>query len=274
MGRFELAALSPHASWSSLSNYQQCSWRYYLEKVVQIPETPALYFAGGSAVHTATEEFDRGSDLPPRSLFLDAFEKEIADRIDETGIPLDQWRVGGRATKANPDKENYEWWRREGPVMVQAWVDWRARCGWELWWPSADVPGIELALHVTMGGVPVKMFIDRVFVTPGGQLKVLDIKSGSSEPDSYNQLGLYACGLELTFGVRPQLGGYWMARKGEVGQVFDLEHLTPELMGGWISDWDRARKAGIFIPHPTRLCRTCGVKDYCAAVGGTKAGTL
>jgi len=275
---FHPEELSAHASYSSLSTFLDCGERYRLQKVVKITEIPAWFFVGGSAVHAATEEYDRGSVLSAEELFIKHFEKEVAERKAHSDVPEEDWSAGGKATKAWPERQNRAWWVANGPAMVQDWMDWRARCGWQLWSPTEDPnAGIELAMMVTLGDIPVKMFVDRVFITGDGQLVVTDIKSGSSEPESATQLGLYACGLELTFGLRPQLGGYWMARKkggGDMGQVYDLEHLTPALMGRWISDWNRARRAGIFIPHPTRWCRTCGVRDYCAAVGGKKAGEV
>lgn len=268
----EPAELPVHASYSSLSSYLDCGWRYYLERVAKIPESPAWYFIGGSAVHSATEAFDRGATETAEGLFMEAFERELAERKANSDVPEELWLAGGKPTKEWPERHNRAWWLAKGPAMVQGWIDWRARCGWEIWSPSEDpTVGVELALHVDLGGVPVKMFIDRVMVTRDGQLIVVDIKTGMTEPESATQLGLYACGLELTFGIRPQLGGYWMAKSGDLGQVADLDHLTPALMGGWINDWNRARRAGIFIPHPTRRCRTCGVRDYCAAVGGKKA---
>ena len=229
MGQFELAGLPPHASYSSFTSYLQCGERYRLEKVVKIPETPAWWFLGGTAVHSATEAYDLGTDLSVRELFLSFFEEEIARQKKHSDVPEDEWRASGKPTKANPRKQDRDWWRNEGPVMVQAWIDWRQRSGWQVWTTPDGDQAIELALNVEMGGIPVKMHIDRIMVTPAGQLVVVDIKSGASEPDNCNQLGLYACGVELAFGLRPSLGGYWMARKGETGQVWDLEHLTPAL---------------------------------------------
>ena len=267
--------LPSHGSYSSLSSYLDCGWRYYLERVQKIPENPAWYFIGGSAVHAATEAHDRGVLDAAEKLFHDAFERELAERMATTDVPEELWIAGGKATKEFPEKHNRAWWLAKGPAMVQGWIDWRQRSGWQIWSPTEEANlGVELALMVNLGDVPVKMFIDRVMVTPDGQLVVVDIKTGMTEPESATQLGLYACGLELTFGIRPQLGAYYLAKSGDLGQVADLDHLTPALMGSWISDWNKARRAGIFIPHPTRRCRTCGVRDYCAAVGGKKASEV
>jgi hypothetical protein len=51
--------LPPHVSYSSLTTYLDCGWKYYLTRVEKVSEIPAWYLVGGSAVHVATELYDR-----------------------------------------------------------------------------------------------------------------------------------------------------------------------------------------------------------------------
>ena len=51
--------LPSHVSYSSMTTWIDCGWKYYLSRVVKEPEQPAWYFVGGSALHTATEMYDR-----------------------------------------------------------------------------------------------------------------------------------------------------------------------------------------------------------------------
>lgn len=51
--------LPEHISYSSLTTWLSCGWSYYLNRVKKIQELPAWWFYGGSAVHRATEEWDR-----------------------------------------------------------------------------------------------------------------------------------------------------------------------------------------------------------------------
>lgn len=269
-----LADLPVHVSYSSYSQFLQCGWKYYLERTLKLPTVPAWWNIGGHAVHAATEVYDHGSKATADDLFAVGFEEEYDKVRNVSDVPEEEWLAGGRVSTKYPNKQDKQWWLEQGPVMVQAWIDWRARSGWQLWEACSGQLAIEMAMNIDLGGLPVKMYVDRVMITPDGQLVVVDIKTGVFEPESDLQLGFYACGLERVFGMRPQLGGYWMARKGDIGQVHNLDHLTPELLGTWVSTWDRARKAGIFMPHPTRLCRACGVREYCAAVGGAKSGSV
>lgn len=48
-----------YVSYSRLSSWLSCGKRYELEKLAGVVEVPAWYFVGGSAVHQATEDFDR-----------------------------------------------------------------------------------------------------------------------------------------------------------------------------------------------------------------------
>lgn len=48
-----------HISYSSLTTWLDCGWKYFLSRVKQEPEAPAWWFYGGTAVHNATETYDR-----------------------------------------------------------------------------------------------------------------------------------------------------------------------------------------------------------------------
>lgn len=51
--------LPAHISYSALTTYLDCGWKYYLTRIVQVDEQPAWYLVGGSAVHAATEAYDK-----------------------------------------------------------------------------------------------------------------------------------------------------------------------------------------------------------------------
>jgi putative RecB family exonuclease len=51
--------LPAHISYSSMTTFLDCGHLYFLTRVVGLEEPPAWWFAGGSAVHEATEEYDR-----------------------------------------------------------------------------------------------------------------------------------------------------------------------------------------------------------------------
>lgn len=48
-----------HVSYSSLSDWLRCGKMFQLKRLCGLPERPAWWNIGGSAVHTATEQYDR-----------------------------------------------------------------------------------------------------------------------------------------------------------------------------------------------------------------------
>ena len=142
-------------------------------------------------------------------VWLESFDREKTSQIGSTGVETALWRAGGRATKANPNREDETWWKYEGRQMLDRWVAWRTGThGWKLWSDVSGIPAVEIGLNPVLGGVTVQMHIDRVFITPENELVILDLKTGQRTPSSDLQLAFYAAGMEKTFGIRPKYGTY------------------------------------------------------------------
>lgn len=203
-----------------------------------------------------------------RSLFLQGFYAERAQYAQHHSQDI---RAGGKATRANPDKEDELWWLSAGPEMVQRWMDWRTSSDWKIWRTPQDQPAIELELQPTWAGVPVRMFVDRVFVLPTGVLVVVDLKSGARSPQSDLQLAWYACGIKSVYNVDVSYGAYWDARKGLMSDISTLTNITVGLVEVWVSKFVQAKTHEIYLPNLSHFCRACGVNRYCAAFGGARA---
>lgn len=264
----------PHLSYSSLTSWLDCGERYRLERVVGVTQSPAWWFLGGSAVHTATELHDIGDAAPAVDLFHVAWTKERA-RID---APDSAFRSGGRrVSKDWPNKENDAWWLHHGPLMVQSWIDWRVN---NPQWQILDIagqsedgrderPGIEVPFQLAYGDTQIQGYIDRVMVnTDTGQVSVVDIKSGSRDPASALQLGVYSRGLAQQYGLTATIGAYWMARRGDLGHTHSLLHFTDDRLAAWFGKAKVGIENEVFIPHVTSFCNTCAVAPHCVAVGG------
>jgi putative RecB family exonuclease len=48
-----------YISYSQYETYLSCGEKYRLSRIVKVPEQPAWYLIGGSAVHEATEAYDK-----------------------------------------------------------------------------------------------------------------------------------------------------------------------------------------------------------------------
>jgi hypothetical protein len=188
---------------------------------------------------------------------------ETAWNESKGDLDLSNARVGGRVTKANPNKEDVTFWQSQGPRWVEGYIEWRkANHNWKIWVAPDGNPGIELALTPTVAGVPVKMIIDRVFDVDG-QLVICDLKTSQQTPSSSLQLGFYKMGIEQTFGIEVKWGNYYMARGNGTSEMVDLSSYTFDKMEYLIEKFDVARKAGVFLPNTNNCQYMCGLTEYC-----------
>jgi len=207
----------------------------------------------------------------PEELWSTYWEANLArQRAVQGQEDTSTWRAGGRATIANPNKEDGDWWQANGLNMVNNWVSFRnAEHNLELWVTPQGVPAIELVFNMNLDGVMVKGALDRMMVLPNGDLVVLDIKSGARMPSSDFQLGIYAVAMEEVFGVRPKYGLYWDARKGATSELINLDKWTRETVSEIVGMFDKARRAGIFIPNFDH-CKMCNFTNDCKYQNGDK----
>lgn len=270
-------------SHSQLSNYLQCSWSFRLKRIKRVQERPSTWLVGGKAFHAVSEVFDRATwqedDLTgwvaDRDQWVNAFDDQlemfVQEQLDETGVPVEDWRSAGRKTKDKPNGEDLAWWRTAGRDFTLKYIDWRAASNDTLRIASVEGnPAIELQVDMPLGGVPVIGYIDRVFRDPtSGVLEIVDMKSGSRTPDSDLQLGQYSVQAERLFhGEQISWGAYYDARKGVLGEPIDLTRYTPDNLGQMYRNLDRAVEQSLFIPNQSSMCKACSVRDACIFQGG------
>lgn len=195
--------------------------------------------------------------------FRETLEAEIAK------APSGEWRAGGRATKAFPNKEDKTWWLAEGPTMVHNYYNWRQQNpNLDIWHTPEGVPAIELGISVTLpGDVTLKSYIDRVFVDKStGQTMIVDLKTGKP-PQAGLQLAVYRLALQEQFGEAPTYGAFWMGRQGTLDKVYDLNTYPIPMVQRWMRDVKKAIDMQIFVPHINMMCDYCGVRKFCYAHG-------
>lgn len=189
-------------------------------------------------------------------LWTKAWAKETKD------IDLTLARVAGRSTKANPNKEDAAWWAEQGPQWVDNYISWRkSNTNWKIWKTPQGARAIEIELNPVIADVPVKMVIDRVFEVDG-ELIIVDLKTSARRPISDLQLGFYKVGLEMMLGVKVNQGNYWMSRDSGTGEMIDLSRYTQDTLEYFVDGFDKARKAGIFLPN-LQSCSFCGLTEHC-----------
>jgi hypothetical protein len=210
-----------------------------------------------------------GMDFDPVESFRHAFSKAISAEVDRSGFGIGDWFPSGRQSPLNAA----DWWWDNGPDLVRKYIDWyEASDDISVWTAPDGRPAVELDLTVRFGEVDVQMVIDQVLQV-GSALVVTDLKTGAKAPESSLQLGIYACGIERAYGIRPKYGAYWMHRSDNPFKPVPLdgyEHSIRYLTGEF-ARFSRARTAGAYVANPGKQCDRCPVAHACIAAGGKDA---
>jgi CRISPR/Cas system-associated exonuclease Cas4 (RecB family) len=115
--------------------------------------------------------------------------------------------------------------------------------------------------------------IDRLFTGPFG-LVLLDIKSGSQMPKDDLQLAVYRLALQESHGFKVMWGMYFDARKAQTSASYNLTKWPKERVDYIFRSVRTMQEQGIFLANPSNLCSACGVREYCATMGGSLAHTV
>lgn len=264
-----------HMSNSQLSSWLHCGKSYQLKRVFNAPSIPSVWLAGGVSLHDTICDINLASvgeleDVDPVHRFQTYFDAFVENQIAESGIPMDQWRVAGRATKEKPNKEDFNWWRFEGARQAQEYKTWLRLSDWKIF-VNEGKGMAEFETTATFGGMEVKGFADALMVSPDGELVIVDFKSGTRVPSNKFQLGLYTAAIERALNIPVSKGAYMMTRKTEMTDLFDLSRFTPRYFDNVFSMAKIALENDVYIPNPGDACNMCDVSDYCYSVGGALA---
>lgn len=258
-----------YRSYSQLTEYMKCGESYRLSRRVGVKEQPSVWLPGGTAFHETTERYDR-DNLTNGSLtqtWHEEWQRAVQEQIDKADDEFKDpatWRVAGRK------KETMDWWEVNGEAMCISYRLWRETSNLEL----VDFDGsllVEAEMMPTLGGIPVKMFADRVFADQHGQILVVDLKTGSSKQPSSLQLGVYKIGLEKLVGLPVEWGAFYNARKGELYPPMRLDQWTEDRIGMLFATFDQQERAGQYLPNIGSHCEyMCSVREFCIYQGGRR----
>ena len=266
-----------HLSFSAMSSYADCGERYKLERMHLNNGTWFATVAGG-VIHGMIQRKLLGEDVKADE-FEELFKSAIQGQLDR-GVEL---KASGRKNKevsfsGGPNKRDHGWWSEFGPQIYEAFIRWIEEHDEleVLRNVDGDPIGVELEFNIELGEVPVKGFVDAVFVNnETGQLFCVDWKTGSA-PKGALQLDTYALALEKVLGVLPDWAGfcypYWSKTNGRVEVNVPDWHYTGTVSEDYMDylyrQSRRGIEEGIFLPSPSNLCAGCGVRDFCRAQDG------
>lgn len=250
-------ALSP----SRAADFRSCPLKFRYRTIDRLPEPPSAAAARGTLVHAALERM---------------FQAESAERTTErtTASLPDLWAemLTARPELAGlPEVSDLPTWFEAAAALVRTYFTMEDPTGFQ---PEA----CELHLEATVGdGVPVRGIIDRVDVSPGGLIRIVDYKTGRSPAPAWADSALFQ--LKFYALMLYRLRGVVVARLRLIylGNAQFLEY-TPDEAGLLAFErtvetlWAairRATESGDFPPKRSRLCDWCAFKPFCPEFGGT-----
>jgi putative RecB family exonuclease len=123
----------------------------------------------------------------------------------------------------------------------------------------------------------IRGYIDRLDVSPAGDLRVVDYKTGGAPREAFEgralfQLKFYALVLWRTRGVVPRVLRLLYLKDAEIcdysPDAEELERFERTLVA-LSSAVERAKREQDFRPKPSRLCGWCSHQRFCPEFGGT-----
>jgi putative RecB family exonuclease len=260
------SAASPATSGLALSpsrarDFKQCPLKYRLRAIDRVPERPARHAVRGTVVHAVLESLfglpsgERGA-ARAAALIRPVWEQVLEARPE----------LGALLTEGGPDEFLDEVHR-----LVQAY--------YRLEDPTAfDPQSCESLVEVRLAdGSPLRGYVDRIDVSPAGQLRVVDYKTGRApgpegEHHALFQLKFYALVVLRTRGVvAAQLRLLYLADSQILTYTPDEAELLrfERILSALWAAISAAVRTGEFPPNPSRHCQFCEYQPLCPTFGGT-----
>ncbi|MGX7679704.1 RecB family exonuclease [Jatrophihabitans sp. DSM 45814] len=255
-----VGSLSP----SRAADFKTCPLLYRFRSIDRLPEKPTRDATRGTVVHSVLEHL---YELPTAERTVQAAQSSVAPLWEELrgsdprlaelfaeetdGVALTEWLSSARQLVAN-------YFELEDPQRLE---------------PESR----EQFIEVVLDGLRLRGYVDRIDVSPAGDIRVVDYKTGSIPREAFEakalfQMKFYALVLWRTRGVVPrQLRLIYLAAKDTLTYQPDAEELArfeKTLHAIWKAIAN-ASLTGDFRPSPSRLCDWCSHQALCPAKGGT-----
>jgi putative RecB family exonuclease len=256
-------ALPRSLSPSKLSAFKDCPLAFRFAAIDRLPEAPSPHTVKGTLVHAALERLfwshPRGARTPAAA--RDALAEAWAD-LEGTPEVRDLGLAGAEAAAFVDDAgsllDNY--FRLEDPDDVEA-------------------VGVELTLEADVGGLRLRGIIDRLEVTPTGDLVVVDYKTGRVPPVSQENQRLggvqfYALLCQHALGRRPVSVRLMYLRAPVVIESEPSDQAVRGTCQRTAAVWSAIERACAhedFRPRPSTLCNWCSFRSLCPVYGGDPA---
>jgi putative RecB family exonuclease len=253
----KLPTLSP----SRAADFKVCPLLYRFRSIDRLPEEPSPEQVRGTLVHAVLERlFDlpAAERTPPAAAALVAPEwQRLTEQAPELAELLPPEQVDEFLASVRPLLDGY--FAVEDPRRLE--------------------PGERESLVETVVDEQLRLhgYVDRLDVSPAGDLRVVDYKSGGAPREAFEaralfQLKFYALVLWRSHGRVPRVLRLLYLRDAEVldyhPEVDELLRFERTLVALWRAI-ERAIETRDFRPRPSGLCGWCSHQARCPAFGGT-----
>ena len=261
--RTPAAPAGPSLSPSRAGDFLTCPLLYRFRVIDRLPEPPSPAAARGTLVHAVLERL---------------FDNPAAERTPPAAQSLVQpeW---SRLLEAEPElatlfegeEEQRAAWLAEVATMLDRYFT--------LEDPRRIEPAHrELCVEAELpSGLRLRGYIDRLDVAPGGEMRIVDYKTGGAPPAEFEaralfQMRFYALTLWRAQGRVPKLLQLMYLGNGEIVRYepdeADLLATERKIEALWVAI-ERAMLNRDWRPRPGRICDWCAHQAICPAFGGT-----
>ncbi len=258
------SSLSP----SRAADFMQCPLRYRFRVIDRLPEKPSEAATRGTVVHAVLERlFDaptaERTAARARAMVPVEWERLVAAKPELAELFADD--------EAGPGAQRLARWLESAERLVDRWFALEDPTRLE---PAERELYVETALE---SGLVLRGYVDRLDVAPGGDLRVVDYKTGKAPRPEYAadalfQMKFYALVLWRLRGVVPRRLQLVYLGSGDVvtcdPTADDLRGVERKLLALWEAI-RHATESGDWRPRPSRLCDWCDHQSVCPAFGGT-----
>ena len=252
----------PSLSPSRAADFMTCPLLYRFRVIDRLPEPPSPAATRGTLVHAVLERlFDApAADRSPAAalaLLGPEWDRLAAAEPELTGLFADDAERAAWLAEARTMLERY--FALEDPTRLE---------------PAHRELAVEAVLE---SGLRLHGYVDRLDVSPAGDLRIVDYKTGTApradfEARALFQMRFYALVLWLSRGVVPRLLQLMYLGNGEIVRYApdegDLRATQRKIEALWLAI-ERARSAGDWRPKRSRLCDWCAHQAICPEFGGT-----
>ena len=254
-----VAALSP----SRASDFMQCPLLYRFRVIDKLPQAPSAAAARGTLVHSVLERlFDLPADgrtieaaaalVEPQWQALLEGEPELAVLVDATDLDAVTTWFGDAVSLIE------RWFTLEDPTRLE---------------PAER----ELYVETDLDGLTLRGYVDRLDLTPTGEMRVVDYKTGRSPSELFEakalfQMKFYALVLWRLRGQVPRMLQLVYLGNSEIVRYSpdeaDLLAVERKLKALWQAI-ETAARTGDWRPSKSKLCDWCDHRALCPEWGGT-----